>query len=299
MFTRISSPAAPCYWLARRDACLSLRAVPVTDLSLFILAVCFYGLSAVYSIFLLRREVGRHNSLNYFLLLAAFGLHTAAMFQRGFSLNRCPIHNLYEATLFVAWTMTAAYLVFGLWPRLRFLGAFAAPVLFAIGVFALCIPAKNAGTVEHPEFGGGWLTLHITLFALSYGAFGIGAVAGLMYLSQERNLKQHKLRALLAFMPPIQRLELVIRAILLVGFALFTGALALAPVVMHQLGKPFAPDFKIAWSCFVWAIYGTLLILRWRFWAGGRRFALGAVGAFAFVLLTFWGSSLLSPLHRQ
>ncbi len=257
-----------------------------------------YGFSAVYSIFLLRRDLQKHNSLNYFTLLAAFALHTAAMFLRGFSLDRCPIHNLYEATLFVAWTMTAAYLVFGLWSRLRFLGAFAAPVLFAISIFALCIQAKDAGTLDHPEFSGGWLTLHIALFALSYGAFGMAAVAGLMYLTQERNLKLHKMRALLSFMPPIQRLEKVIRSLLIVGFVLFTGALALAPVVMHQLGKPFVPDFKIAWSCLVWAIYCALLILRWRYWAGGKRFALGTIAAFVFVLLTFWGSSLMSPLHR-
>jgi ABC-type uncharacterized transport system permease subunit len=268
-----------------------------TDRSLFAAAVLCYGFSAAYSIFLLRRDIQKHNSLNYFTLLGAFVFHTWAMLMRGFSLERCPINNLYEATLFVAWTMTATYLVLGLWGRLRFLGAFAAPVLFAISVFALFTP-KDVGSPGHPEFGGGWLTLHIALFALSYGAFGMAAVAGLMYLTQERNLKQHKMRALLSFMPPIQRLDVVIRTLLIAGFVLFTGALALAPVVMHQLGKPFAPDFKIAWSCFVWAIYLGLLIVRWKYWAGGKRFALGAVAAFAFVLLTFWGSSLMSPMHR-
>jgi hypothetical protein len=35
-----------------------------------------------------------------------------------------------------AWALVAAYLVVGLLPRLRFLGAFASPVLFAVGVFA-------------------------------------------------------------------------------------------------------------------------------------------------------------------
>ena len=35
-----------------------------------------------------------------------------------------------------------------------------------------------------------------------------------------------------------------------------------------------------------------------RFHQSGRRFAWGAVGTFAFVLLTFWGINLLSPAHR-
>ncbi|HEY0552079.1 MAG TPA: cytochrome c assembly protein, partial [Verrucomicrobiae bacterium] len=93
-----------------------------SDRNCFALAVLLYGISAAYSIFLLRREHRPHNRLNYFLLLGAFGFHTVAMLMRGFSLDRCPINNLYEATTFVAWTMTAAYLALGLWSRLRFLG---------------------------------------------------------------------------------------------------------------------------------------------------------------------------------
>jgi ABC-type uncharacterized transport system permease subunit len=48
----------------------------------------------------------------------------------------------------------------------------------------------------------------------------------------------------------------------------------------------------------VWCVYLGLLVMRWHFAQGGRRFALGAIGSFAFILLTFWGSNLLSPLHN-
>lgn len=268
-----------------------------SDRDCFAIAVVLYGVSAAYSIFLLRREIRQHNRLNYFALLAAFAFHTAAMLMRGFSLERCPINNLYEATTFVAWTMTAAYLAIALWPRLRFLGAFAAPILFAIGVFALLTP-KDVGAPGHPEFSGGWLTLHVAMFALAYGAFGLSSVAGLMYLTQERDLKLHKARALFSFMPPIQRLELVIRALLIAGFVLLTGALIVSGVYMQQQGRAFTADFKILWSMFVWAIYLALILMRWKLWRGGRRFAWGSIAAFVFVLLTFWGSSLMSPMHR-
>jgi ABC-type uncharacterized transport system permease subunit len=272
--------------------------VPGLSDRIFAAAVIVYGISAAYSIFLLRREIRLHNWLNYFLLLGAFALHTAAMLTRGFNLDRCPIKNLYEATLFVAWTMTASYLVLGLcWRKFRFLGAFAAPLLFAIGVFALMTP-KDVGTPSNPEFGGGSLTLHVAMFALAYGAFGLSSVAGLMYLTQERDLKRHKMRALFSLMPPMQRLDLVMRSLLVSGFVLFSGALALSPVVMQQSGRAFTADFKILWSLFVWAVYLALILMRWKWWRGGRRFAWGSIAAFAFVLLTFWGSSLMSPMHR-
>ena len=52
------------------------------------------------------------------------------------------------------------------------------------------------------------------------------AVAALMYLTQEHNLKFHKLQAIFSLLPPIQRLEAVVGRLLLCGFALLTLGLA-------------------------------------------------------------------------
>src|SRR6185369_17204531 len=114
----------------------------------------------------------KDNRVNYLLLLLAAGLHTTAMLKRGFSFNRCPVNNLYEALTFVAWTIVAAYLVAGLFPRLRFLGAFAAPVLFGIGVFAL-MPPLDVPHGGKPDFHTDWGSIHGALILLSCGAFGL------------------------------------------------------------------------------------------------------------------------------
>jgi ABC-type uncharacterized transport system permease subunit len=262
----------------------------------FIVAVTLYGVSALYSIFLFRKGFRRDDRINYCLLLGGFAFHTAAMFQRGFSLNRCPIHNLYEATAFVGWTMVTAYLCLGLWSRLRFLGAFASPVLFAIGVFAL-MPGLDVKSAS-PVFTGGWLSLHVALFVLAYAAFGLSCIAGLMYLTQEHDLKFHKFRAVFSLMPPIQRLEFVASLLLVSGFALLSAALIVSAIWTRQMNMSFAGDPKIVWSLFVWVLYLGLIVMRWKFAQGGRRFAWGAVVSFVFVLLTFWGSSLLSPIHN-
>src|ERR1017187_2814607 len=155
----------------------------------------------------------RDDHVNYFLLLAAFGLHTAAMVKRGFSAAHCPVNNLYEATTFVAWTIVAVYLVIGLLPRLRFLGAFASPVLFAMGVFAL-MPALDPPHSLQPNFSNGLTSLHAALILLAIGAFGLSAVAALMFLTEEHDLKFHKLRAIFSLLPPIQRLERVMNGLL-------------------------------------------------------------------------------------
>jgi HemX protein len=270
-----------------------------TDRHFFGLAVVGYGVSMVYSVFLWRKGFRRDDWVNYLLLAAAFGLTTKAMLLRGLSFHRCPVHNLYEATSFAVWAIVGVYLVVGLWSRLRFLGAFASPVLFGISVFAL-MPGLDALPSARPELSGPLTSAHAALLSLAYGAFGLGAVAALMFLTQERDLKFHRLKALLAFMPPIQRLEAAVGRLLLAGFILLTIGLALGAYDLALLQHPrtYRGDPKIVWSAVVWLLYLALIVMRWRFAQGGRRFALGAVGNFLFVLLTFWGSNLLSPLHN-
>ena len=270
-----------------------------TDRHFYLLAVVVYGLSMIYSLFLWRKGFRQDNRVNYLLLLSAFGLHTTAMVKRGFSLNHCPVTNLHEATTFAAWTIVAMYPAVGLWSRLRFLGAFASPVLFGIGVFAL-MPSLDAGHSPSVEAASVWTSLHAALMSLAYGAFGLSSVAALMYLTQEHNLKFHKLQAIFSLLPPIQRLEALVGRLLLAGFLLLTIGLAIGAYDLARIGdsQSYRGDPKIVWSALVWLIYLGLLIMRWKFAQRGRRFALGAIGSFVFVLLTFWGSNLLSPLHN-
>lgn len=268
-----------------------------TDRNSFAVAVVLYGLSTLHAIFLWRRGFREDNRVNYLILAGAFVFHTVAMLRRGFSLAHCPVTNLYEATTFIVWTIVATCLVLGLWPRLRFVGAFASPVLFALGVFALFPNLDRHG--PRPEFSGGLVSLHAALILLSYGAFGLSAVSGAMFLTQEHNLKFNKLRAILSLLPPIQRLEIVVNRLLLAGQFLLTAGLAMSPwLLKDKEGVNPLTDTKVIWSALVWLFYAGLLLMHWRFTRGGRRLAWGAVGAFAFVLLTFWGTHLLSTIHN-
>ena len=272
--------------------------VQLSDRTYFAVAVVFYGLSTLYAVFLQRRGFRKDDRINYCLLLGGAAFHTLAMMQRGFNLQRCPINNLYEAMTFVLWTIVTTYLVIGSWSRLRFLGAFASPILLGIGVFAL-MPSLDPPHAAHPNFTGGWPSLHAALILLSYGAFGLSAIAAAMYLRQERNLKFNKREAVFSLMPPIQRLEQATTGLLVAGFVLLTTGLIIGALWLKTTqGFYVSSDTKVLWSGLVWLIGCGLLVSRWRFDQRGRRFALGSIGMFAFVLLTFWGSNLLSGIHN-
>lgn len=269
-----------------------------SDRHFFLLAVMVYGVSMIYSVFLWRKGFRRDDRVNYLLLLAAFVLHATAMFKRGFTLNRCPVNNLFEATMFFTWATTLTYLVIGLLPRLRFIGAFAAPVLFAVGVFAL-MPSLDPPHGPKPEFSGALTSLHAATIMLAYGAFGLGAVAAAMLLTQQHNLKFNKLRAVLSLLPPVERLDVVASRVVLIGFVLLTIGLAAGGRLPRPEGVAYWSDSKVLWSALLWVLYAVLLFGHMRSIFTGRRFAFGLIGIFIFLLLTFWGTNLLSTLHQQ
>src|SRR5436305_302900 len=82
------------------------------------------------------------------------------------------------------------------------------------------------------------------------GAFGLSSAAALMYLTQERNLKFHKLKAIFSLLPSIQRLEAIVSRLLLSGFILWTIGLAIGALDLTRLNNPhaFRGDPKIIWS---------------------------------------------------
>lgn len=277
-----------------------LRPEMLSDRHFFLFAVLIYAACTVYSVFLWRKGFRRDDVVNYLLLALGFAFHTTAIFKRGFILNHCPVYNIYEATTFFTWFGVLAYLVIGLWPRFRFLGAFASPGFLAVGVFAL-MPSLDPPHGPKPEFTGGLESMHASITLLAYAAFGLCCAAGMMFLTQEKNLKQHKLNALRSLLPSIQRLEIAVSRLMLTGWILLTFGLLTGAVYLQENRKLFKPegDPKIIWAAVVWLAYLALLIAHRRRRLTGRRFALVAVGGFIFVALTFWVTNLLSPIHQR
>ena len=268
------------------------------DRHFFLLAVTCYGLSTVYSVFLWRKGFRRDDWVNYLLLAAGVALHTVAMTKRGLSLHSCPVNNLYEATTFLLWALGLACLVYSLLPRFKFLAAFTAPVLFTVGIFAL-MPSLDPPHGPKPDFSNWLRSLHAATILQSYGAFGLASVAAGMFLMQQHDLKMHKLRAMLSLLPSIQRLELITLRLTFVGFALLTVGLVAGAELPRPAGETYFSDSKVLWSALLWLVYLELIVARIFFGRSTRRFTIGVVIAFLFLLLTFGLTNRFSPLHQD
>jgi len=268
-----------------------------TDRHCFLLAVVFYGLSTIYSVFLWRKGFRRDDWANYLLLAGGVALHTLAMLKRGLTLHSCPVNNLYEATTFLLWALGLAALVYALLPKFKFICAFAAPVLFTVGVFAL-MPSLDPPHGPKLEFSGALRSLHAATILQAYGAFGLAAVAAVMFLGQQHDLKFHKLRALLSFLPSIQRLEVITTRLVAVGFILLTIGLVAGSQLPRKDGASYFADAKVIWSALLWLVYLEMLVAHKFFGRPARRFALGVIVAFTFLLMTFGITNHFSGLHN-
>ncbi len=224
----------------------------------------------------------RPSRYNFAAVLSGFLFQTAFLAVRGHMLKHCPITNLFEVFIFLCWSVTMLYLVTGPAYRLSLMGAFTSPLVFVLQVFALIAlpdsdPSTRVTIAANPP-----LEAHAALSVLAYGAFGVAAVAGTMYLAQERQLKTHHLREIFFQMPPIADLAVALYRLLLTGFALLTVGLLAGFIVG-------APALKVAAGLGVWLVYGAILQARRLKKITPRHVAMLSVAAFSLALITLWG----------
>ncbi len=227
------------------------------------------------------------------LIAISFALHTVFLQQRGEAIRHCPITNLFETLAFFSWSLVLTYLVVGPAYRMSILGAFTAPVVFLINFFALAAAPSIDLHSGLPALG--WqLELHATLALLGLGVLGVGALAGVAYLIQERQLKRRALTSWFYALPNVGRLELVQQRVLIWGFSIFSAGAILGFFIPHQASQDWV---KIVWSGGVWCLYAVLIGVLWLGRLSHKKTALLSVGGYIFILLTFWGIDSLSADH--
>jgi ABC-type transport system involved in cytochrome c biogenesis permease subunit len=93
-------------------------------------------------------------------------------------------------------------------------------------------------------------------------------------------------------------LEIITLRLALAGFALFSIGLVTGQQLPRPEGKPYFSDPKVVWSALLWLVYLELIIARLFFGRSTRRFTIGVIVAFAFLLLTFGITNHYSSLHN-
>ena len=248
--------------------------------------LCYFAAVARTALFL-RAGVFQPGRFSFFAIAAGFVLQTAFLSVRGHALGRCPITNLFEVFIFLAWSVALIYLLVGPTYRLSLMGAFTAPLVFALQTFALLAPIDVPHQSRIPA--NPWLEFHASISMIAYGAFALSGVAGVMYLVQERQLKTHQLHSIFYHLPPLTNLFAALTRLLWLGFALYTAGL----VSGFFTGGPL-PRVKMICAFGVWLFYGAILQGRHLRWFAPKRVAALCVLAFSAAISVLWAINFVS-----
>ncbi len=146
---------------------------------LIISTLCFLA-AVVRTGVALRAGVFPLGRFNFLAIGLGFVFQTAFLSIRGHALGRCPLTNLFEVFIFLAWSVALIYMLVGPTYRLSLMGAFTAPLVVLLQGFALIAPIDVRHSVKMPANTA--LEFHASVSLVAYGAFALACIAGVMYL---------------------------------------------------------------------------------------------------------------------
>jgi cytochrome c-type biogenesis protein CcsB len=220
------------------------------------------------------------------MLLSGFLLHTFALFLRGTRSGHVPLTNIYESFLFFSWSIMLVTLGISIVKKVSLVSIGTIPLALILMGIALF----NFKDIEPlaPNLQTYWLIIHAGFSFLSYTAYALAFIAGILYLFQERQIKLKKFGFISRFLPPLESLDHLNYMSIFLGFILLTIGIITGAIwskQVHQIywqGNP-----KEILSVLTWVLYAIILqirmISRWR----GRKVAYLSILCFGFVIFTW------------
>jgi ABC-type uncharacterized transport system permease subunit len=213
------------------------------------------------------------------VLALAAALHTGYVCLASVLANVCPVKSIHFVASIAALLATVLYLVLRRRASIDALGAFVAPVALTF------VLGSRFGAASNSSVGGGFLAFHITVNMLGDALFLLASGAAVLYLVEEKRLKQKRASSVFGRLPPLDALDRAEHLLLLTGFPLLTLGIITGTAWAHRIETGGAAEVARALFAYgTWLLFAGVLILRallgWR----GRRAAYGTIAGFLFAV---------------
>ncbi len=266
----------------------------MTPLGLATLGI--YALSLglyIWFLYVDRRPIGRAATA---CLAVGVVLHYLALLERSRWVHAVPYQDLYGSMSLFAWLLAVTYLGLEVFHRQRSVGPFVVPFVLCLFVLATFGPAHP----PPPPARGTLFALHVTLDILAYSSFALSFVLSLIYLLQNRVLRDRRPGKVFWRYPALDALERMSRSSVLIGLAALAIGMTLGFVWANRIrGRYWNADPKEIVTLLIFAFYGGYVWLaRTTAWRGARASRLCIVN-FLFVVFSYTVVNLyLSHYHR-
>ncbi len=261
------------------------------SLGLYAASLCFYAWFLNDN----RRWIGRVAAL---FLGGAIVLHYLALLERSRWVHSVPYQDLYGSMSLFAWLLAVTYLIVESFHRDRTVGPFVLPFIIVWLVAAMWV--APATPPPPPLARGPLFALHVTLNILAYSAFALSFILSLIYLVQNRVLRERRPGRVFWRFPALDVLEQMSRSSVWLGLASLSCGAVLGLIWEHRISGGYgSSDPKVITTLAILAIYaGYLWLARTTAWRGARAARVCAL-SFLLVLFSYTFVNLyLTNFHR-
>jgi cytochrome c-type biogenesis protein CcsB len=263
---------------------------PTPDSLFFTIAFACY--MATLALFLIRGVTRRgvFGGMAVALLAAGAALQTVALLMRWNLSGHLPLSQMHEYASVMSWMAAICLAILVARTRRFEVGSYATPLIIAIMAIASLLP-KEINRQLVPALQSSWLYIHVSMAAISEGAFALSCALAIAYL----------VKAGRAATPPaeLSRLDALNHRVISLAYPLFTlGALFAGAIWAYRAwGTFWSWDPKEVGSLIIWLFYTGYLHARYkRGWSGKRAAVLSIIG-FAMIILSFVGNLFLGGQH--
>ncbi|RWX50271.1 cytochrome c-type biogenesis protein CcsB [Candidatus Electrothrix marina] len=247
----------------------------------------YLAAAVIYTVFFFSQKAQVRNVARIVFIVAA-SLHTVNIIFRYIEAGHTPITSIHETISFFAWSVSWCHLSFRWRYTVKNSGIFT--VVF---VFLLMLTASSASREIFPlplEMQSWLLPIHASISIIAAAFLTLAAIGGIMYLLQERELKQKRFGFFFSRLPSLDTLDKLNQHCISIGFPLMTLGMFAGYIWARQIwgGRPWHWNPKIIMSMITWLLYAGLMHQRFTLGWRGRRAARITVIAFFAVLLTLW-----------
>jgi len=219
----------------------------------------------------------------------ALVLHTLAVYivlhpGDGIQLGFFPVSSL------IAWLIAGLVLLSSLGKPLKNLFV----AVFPLAAITVILAALAPQTANPKPYTIGMVS-HILGSILAYSVFTIAAVQAVLITLQDRQLRQHHTRGIVAALPPLMMMEKLLFEMLWTGQVLLTLSLATGILFLDDI---FAQHLvhKTLLSFAAWIIYAIMLWGRHKKGWRGIAAIRWTLGGFAALMLAYFGSKFALEL---
>lgn len=252
--------------------------------ALFVTTALLYAVAFVrFIVFLFGKSTASLPPSLPLMVTAAAVLHALHIVFFSLLIKVCPVEGIHFPLSVAAMFTCVLYVALRRRYRIDAAGAVVTP--FALTTLLASRFVGGGALAPGPRVRSAILPFHVTMNLLGVALFTLASASALLYLIQERRLKEKRLTGLFQRLPALDTLDRAEHRLLLGGFPLLTFGIVSGTVWARRLGPHGLADLvRDSFGYVTWIMFASVLLSRavlgWR----GRKAAWGTLAGFAFTI---------------